>query len=47
MKLLRARKLTMADIGDMVGPIALIAKAHGASPASAGSTRSRFVRPSA
>ena len=31
-KLLRARKLTMADIGDMVGPIALIAKAHGASP---------------
>ena len=36
MKLLRARKLTMADIGDMVGlssgAIALIAKAHGASP---------------
>ena len=35
-KLLRARKLTMAEIGDMfglsTGAIALIAKAHGASP---------------
>jgi hypothetical protein len=50
-KLLRARELTMDEIGDKFGlsrgAIALIAKAHGASPGIRGSTRKRFIRPSA
>jgi hypothetical protein len=49
-ELLRARELTMDEIGDMFGlsrgAIALIAKAHGAS-VSAGSTHKSFARPSA